>query len=507
MSSFDNSTLEMPYLLKQNATDDECSEAPPTLGSAEERADANHRHARTMAPVIAFILFLMLTGLAGNVIVVFLTGKKKDKNASTYYILILAAIDLISCATMHPYFVWQLFHNYSQGNDTLCKAFGFINHSIMSISICLLTAISIDRFFAVCRPHLYILDSSYFRLKLMIALCFILGITVSTPLLVFYGSKTQALPTYIGKLGITCFYRDKYSGSKSTIVFMSIVLTCFVTAHGIIVVMYGRIAKLMRCTRISDASLSYRGEAKMNKVPLVKPSSSSDIFLVASCSEALKKRGTQVPLASRCSRVKPCDAEHNVPKQTSQYKGHTPGYQNIKNSSTPSVEKRPLEKRVTFSSCTREDPMDTGIQNKLDLSTDNNRTKSDGASCSTVSCLNQIRGQNVNVLTNPSRSHPTPHTPGCGPNKSTLQHRMKATKILFLVTLVFILCWAPFLILRTAQVVDKRFWIPSTDAEKMIENWLNHLIYINNAANPVIYYISSVRFRLQVKKLFHLNWR
>jgi hypothetical protein len=80
--------------------------------------------------------------------------------------------------------------------------------------------------------------------------------------------------------------------------------------------------------------------------------------------------------------------------------------------------------------------------------------------------------------------------------------RLKAAKMLFFVTAVFFLSWMPFFIIRISASINPYFWNDKSNTKLVIEQMLNHIFYLNNAVNPIIYTIINKNFRIDCKRLF-----
>ncbi|XP_045198957.2 dopamine receptor 3-like [Mercenaria mercenaria] len=80
--------------------------------------------------------------------------------------------------------------------------------------------------------------------------------------------------------------------------------------------------------------------------------------------------------------------------------------------------------------------------------------------------------------------------------------RLKAAKILFFVTAVFFLSWMPFFVLRICSSLDPTFLSVRSDPIVILETSLNHVFYLNNAINPIIYTLINKNFRLACKTFF-----
>lgn len=93
-----------------------------------------------------------------------------------------------------------------------------------------------------------------------------------------------------------------------------------------------------------------------------------------------------------------------------------------------------------------------------------------------------------------------------GPKQRPIRTRsmssgLKAAKMLFLVTAVYLLSWLPFFILRVLHTSGIQSWTNRPAPLKVLEHFLNHCFYINNAANPIIYSVINKNFRLDCWKI------
>lgn len=82
--------------------------------------------------------------------------------------------------------------------------------------------------------------------------------------------------------------------------------------------------------------------------------------------------------------------------------------------------------------------------------------------------------------------------------------RLKAAKMLFLVTAVFFLSWLPFFVTRICYVLNQGYWGEPTDLKKVLDSGLNHFIYLSNAANPLIYTVINKNFRQDIIQVFKI---
>ena len=78
-----------------NCTESERTIVPNMRQYTEFVDEINRSQAVLMLPVTIFMVTLMIVGLCGNFIVVAVFVRKKNKSIANYFMLSLAAIDLI----------------------------------------------------------------------------------------------------------------------------------------------------------------------------------------------------------------------------------------------------------------------------------------------------------------------------------------------------------------------------------------------------------------------------
>ncbi|XP_046335498.2 growth hormone secretagogue receptor type 1-like [Haliotis rufescens] len=132
-------------------------------GQAESHADmldnmnTTGRDRRNIHDVIytpEYILFsiaicvLSIVGTAGNIPVLVVYFRRKDKKTSNTFIKILALIDLLVCMLIMPYtLVYELHLVYS---GIACRLFEYFRHFAIISSNVTVVAIAAERYFAVC---------------------------------------------------------------------------------------------------------------------------------------------------------------------------------------------------------------------------------------------------------------------------------------------------------------------------------------------------------------------
>ena len=515
--------------------------------------EANLQFAELMSPLAVLLALFMLIGIIGNMMVIIISTKNQRKTAASYYILTLAAIDLFSCIVILPFIIAKLFNRFAQTNVAQCKIFEFLNHAILSISVCLLTSISIDRFYAVCRPHQYIQTSSYDRLKVLMAGCFGLGTFVSFPILEFYGKKTVVLLGSEGKFqGIVCHFSDAYDGSLPQAIYSTLMLIIFVSCVSIIIVMYGRITiQVLRKKRsvgvmpVTTTGLTKDARPQYNMFLIKEPKKEAekdfrDELGPSTSGESAKAEQEQSnehnPSTETYVDIKKAhdDTSREKLKPDSKLYGEkiteNTVYNEKRNIDVEGSQKE-LNSKTNPSLATNDKQLSTP---KTKVVLNASQLKTTSAACMNSPsddprhqiCVDHVRlaWQNPALNINAKRGPQVPVTmPPLAQNNtqrlrqtdkklcvgrtrrvihpSTVAQRSKASKVLLVMTLVFLLSWFPFWFLKIARVINPSFWSQRSKFEELLEYSLNHAFYINNFANPIIYSISSAHFRRQFKKL------
>lgn len=68
--------------------------------------------------------------------------------------------------------------------------------------------------------------------------------------------------------------------------------------------------------------------------------------------------------------------------------------------------------------------------------------------------------------------------------------KVKTIKMTFVIVIVFILCWSPYIVFDLLQVFDQ---IPRTQTNLAVATFIQSLAPLNSAANPLIYCMFSAQ--------------
>ncbi|CAF3347704.1 unnamed protein product [Rotaria sp. Silwood1] len=102
--------------------------------------------------LIALWIVLLVTiifGTTGNILVLYVYINRKDNKTCTFFIKMLAVVDLIICLILAPLELYQITTGIR--NEFLCKFYGFLSTHVL-YSTLLITTIAFDRYFCICWP-------------------------------------------------------------------------------------------------------------------------------------------------------------------------------------------------------------------------------------------------------------------------------------------------------------------------------------------------------------------
>ncbi|XP_013389468.1 orexin receptor type 2 [Lingula anatina] len=105
-----------------------------------------------LAVTLCMLALFMITGTAGNALVLYVYGRKKENTSTRVFIITLAVIDLLSCAIVVPFTIVVEYTRYRLLVDFLCKFYQFLVTSTIPMSAFVMAAIAIDRYICICHP-------------------------------------------------------------------------------------------------------------------------------------------------------------------------------------------------------------------------------------------------------------------------------------------------------------------------------------------------------------------
>ena len=105
--------------------------------------------------LIIYIIIAMLIGLPGNTLVLIVLRKVKRKTSTDWFVIFIAACDLISLSVSGPLYILFLVPDVwtAISSEFVCKFHYYIIHCVFLESLLLITCMGIDRYMKTCKPH------------------------------------------------------------------------------------------------------------------------------------------------------------------------------------------------------------------------------------------------------------------------------------------------------------------------------------------------------------------
>ena len=94
--------------------------------------------------IFVFLAAISLIGSIGNMLVVIVYWRKKDKQTSTFFILVLALSDLTVCSLLVPMTIYMESILFEIKSQFLCKLYFFLTTTTVPHSSLIMSAIAVN---------------------------------------------------------------------------------------------------------------------------------------------------------------------------------------------------------------------------------------------------------------------------------------------------------------------------------------------------------------------------
>ena len=203
-------------VFRQNST---CANTTFDISPVGELDKVNGGQVFHLIPSIVYTSTLMILGVIGNYIVLYVYFFKWRKSTSRVFILFLTGLDFINCVTSFPVEIFIMRYYLMFDNPWLCKLSRFGPYTMNSASAAILIGIAVDRYKRICRPH-----GIQFNAKQSTYICIfcIIGALIFTwPVIVLYGTREINLGNVVG---YSCLVENKFDNSVFPVVYFCIMM-------------------------------------------------------------------------------------------------------------------------------------------------------------------------------------------------------------------------------------------------------------------------------------------
>ncbi|CAH1269392.1 CCKAR [Branchiostoma lanceolatum] len=159
------------------------------LNNSMTSSELNNTHADVHIPIAAFLSVLCVCGILGNLLVIVVMIRKKQKLSSSFFILNMAIIDGVASAILIPLEVKSSLTMFNLfPNVETCRLFKWFECAAMLTSTFITVAIAVDRYLAICRPFKYASSQikAATRARIAAASSVALGMVLPLPILPCY---------------------------------------------------------------------------------------------------------------------------------------------------------------------------------------------------------------------------------------------------------------------------------------------------------------------------------
>ncbi|KAH9523302.1 hypothetical protein Btru_066339 [Bulinus truncatus] len=435
----------------------------------------NNQTAITLLPAMLVLGVLMIVGITGNSLVVYVFCFKMKSGTQNILIVYLAVFDLLSCTLSIPNEITDMRYFYTFPSEAACKIMRFVNTFCAIGSIMTLIVIAVDRFRKICRPFKRQMYTRHVKLSLIPVLA--LALVFSLPAFVMYGLRATET-TIPGLVGYDCSTPNAIGNTLFPLLYNLLLFACFIILSVTLCVLYvcilretNRHNRYMK--RNSDYSLPSSGHSNedsssyTDRTPVTSNVSPSDTALVA--------------------------VNSSVFEYSSEPSANTTRDENLNNNGEINLGLKEVNSAIT------ESPIDTTQQSvlnnlQLPISASVNRKPSILISSKSEHVKKDLKIAILEPAESFRSSANTSH-------KKSPRIKSKTTIIAFTVTLVFILSFLPHLSLQVAKMIKKGFDYDLKGSSLVAYNIFLRSYFINSVSNPFIYSALNVKFKKEVKRL------
>lgn len=407
---------------------------------------------------------LSIVGTLGNIPVLIVFCRRKDRKACNTFIKVLAFLDLLVCAFVMPYSIVYEYHLVT--SDIVCRIFEFLIHFCIASSNITLVAIATERYIAVCqiskRINVKTINRGVYGILFV-------GILIAAPSIgtfaVVKDSEVKDVPCafpHENTSGYFCHFTYSVMGQDMVKAYQILQMLIFFIVLIVIIVMYSIVyGVLWKKTQIRKALTRRRESCSVSQkqnIPviendtLIKPTENKE-------EHQTKDVYCQInsTICSDVNRFAPTNYDNHVDKEVEENGIEHP---NIKQEQLKPPHR--TDSKVTFqSSIEKIETNETFIKDDDDPALC--QSESDGKSRDQLETI-------VVEKIKPRRSY----------------HRRTA-KMLFLCTVIYFITWLPF-------------WFDIFGLTNSL--LLRYVFFIGNATNPIVYGIVNKQVRRSFKKLF-----
>ncbi|XP_014780783.1 galanin-like G-protein coupled receptor npr-9 [Octopus bimaculoides] len=196
----------------------------------------NDEATRTLLPLIITLFFIMVMGVIGNCLVVFIYKFKLPLTPSSLLVVYLGCNQIVDSIICMPMDIFILFHSYNFPDDRLCRFMQSFIFATSTVSGLIIVVIAVDHFKKICRP----LKRQFTKQDVNKIICINIAIIfLIVPMHIFVSGVRQVRTFHGNVTGTTCSISDKNSPvfPLAYFIFLLLVFSMLVTVFIVIYTM------------------------------------------------------------------------------------------------------------------------------------------------------------------------------------------------------------------------------------------------------------------------------
>ncbi|VDH95120.1 Hypothetical predicted protein [Mytilus galloprovincialis] len=265
--------------------------------------ELNYEQTKQNVGGIIFVTIIMITGIIGNLHVLFVYTFRMKPSNHRIFILSLAVLDMITCIVGMPFIIVDLRNPLTFTMVSACKVLRFVNYFICISSALILTVIAIDRYRMICVPLGKQISRQ--KAKILIVVCIGLSIVLSWPAPVLFG-HSSVNTTNPNITGIRCSTDNQFKNTKYQSYFNALLIMLVFGFLSVLIVIYYRIGRVVSKHMTFKSSVP---EATSSDISKAKITVSTDLSSEnkSSKNEKESKMTNNINCINNKSKAVPCN--------------------------------------------------------------------------------------------------------------------------------------------------------------------------------------------------------
>ncbi|KFB34910.1 hypothetical protein ZHAS_00000594 [Anopheles sinensis] len=424
-----------------------------------------------VVPITVIYSTILVVGVLGNVITCVVISRNKSMHTATnYYLFSLAVSDLLLLVTGVPQEIYCFWYRYPYPFSVhVCIIMNFISETSANATVLTITAFTVERYIAICKPFLSHTLSRLSRAVRFVLAIWLIALSLAIP---------QALSVHIEQEYKTCIVHHEQGKS---LLFISTVIV-FMLPMSIITVLYLLIWLQLRRSELVRSTSQWGSSVRLRHSMRNRRSQRTVVTLHGERTES-PGHCSESALTNSMAHQRPTEAVQPTPLSPG---GTSEASTSHRTNSCPATpERRGL----------------LGGQKRYFRRAQTRRALgsfSGGAPADAVAAIPKAHTPVEVQLSGESEDGRINYS-----NRTAYNSTRHVVKMLVAVVIAFFLCWAPFHAQRLMAVYANEH--NQNDTVRRAFDLLTYtsgvLYYVSTCINPVLYNIMSHKFRAALQHL------